>query len=195
MMTIVSLCAALLAGCDGEGRTEDTLPPEDTTTSTTVLSYEVPAFIDAAYVARVMQALDHVYGDAVRHLAKTRKVDEDFLKPLVAIHNPRIFGLEQDLWVKTRAQGFEGLGARPADPETRIDQLVRADAECVLIQGDRSFAPLFTDDDPTNHDRYVALSPLKPDRNPDRLNPTPWAINFSGQRPDGSAPSDVCDPQ
>lgn len=196
MMTIVSLCAALLvAGCDGEGGTEDTLPPEETTTSTTAVSYDVPDVIDVAYVSRVMQALDHVYGDAVRHLARTRRVDEEFLKPLVAIHNPRIFGLVQDLWVKSQARDFGNLRAEPGDPVTRIDKLLRADRECVLVEGDRDVSGLFTRDDPTNHDRYVALTPLRPDRNPDGANPTPWTINFVGQQSDGSVPSDACSPQ
>lgn len=197
MMTIVSLClvVAWASACDGgAGGTEDTLPPEESTT-TTVASYAVPDVIDAAYVGRVMQALDHVYGDAVRHLAQTRRVDEEFLKPLVAIHNPRIFGLVQDLWVKTQAHNFPFLSAAPADPLTRMDRLIRADRDCVLLEGDRDVTPLFTQEDATNHDRYVALVPLRPERNPDRINPTPWVINFVGQQSDGSAPPDACVPQ
>ena len=195
MMTMVSLCmaAVLLAGCDGNGgRTEDTLPPEETTTSSTAVSYEVPAVIDAAYVSRVMAALDHVYGDAVRHLAKTRHVDEEFLKPLVAIHNPRLFALVQDLWVKLEARDFAGLRTDPGDPVTRVDKLLRADRDCILIEGDRDFSPLHTSDDSTNHHPFVALTPLQPDRNPARTNPTPWTINFYGSRPEGGLPDDAC---
>ena len=188
---IVSL--ALLAGGCRHGRGDDSLPPTPTvTTATTAPSFDVPAVIDAAYVGRVMAALDHVYGDGVRHLAQSRTVDEEFLKHLVAIYNPRIYGLAQDLWVKLQARGFAGLAAAPGDPTTRIDTLLRADRECVLIQGDRNLTPLHTTDDPTNHDRFVALTPERPDRNPDNLNPTPWTINFSGQQTDGSAPVDAC---
>ncbi|MDQ1439229.1 MAG: hypothetical protein QOK43_2858 [Acidimicrobiaceae bacterium] len=198
VVLIVSLLSLVLggAGCDrrggGDGRDRDTLPPPPKTTSTTAPSFDVPAVIDAAYVGRVMQALDHVYGDGVRHLAVSRSVDEEFLKHLLAIHNPRIFQLAQDLWVKIQARGFEGLAATPADPVTRVDKLLRADRDCILIEGDRNLSPLHAQDDPTNHDRYVALSPLRPDRNPVALNQTPWAINFSGQRTDGSVPEDAC---
>ena len=197
MLPIVSLCCLALAACprgaaDGS---DDTLPPPPTVTTTTTPNYDVPAEIDAAYVERVMKALDHVYGDAVRHLAQSRTVDEEFLKPMVAIHNPRFFGLTQDLWVKTQAQDFAGLKLDPGDPVTRIEKLVASDRNCLLIEGDRDFSPLFTSDDPTNHDRFVALTPLAANRNPGRVNPTPWTINFSGQRDDGSAPDDVCTPQ
>jgi hypothetical protein len=166
-----------------------------TTTSTTAVSYEVPAVIDEAYVARVMQALDHVYGDAVRHLSQTRVVDESFLKYLVAIHNPRIYGLAQDLWVKIQARQFVGLRSDPGDPVTRIDDLLRADRDCILIQGDQSLGALFSTDDPTNHHPYVALTPLSGGRNPDALNPTPWTVNFAGSGSNGSAPADACNPQ
>jgi hypothetical protein len=197
MMTIVSLVGLVVLaapGCRGDGGrgADDTLPPPPSTTSTTALSYDVPAVIDEAYVTRVMQALDHVYGDAVRLLATTRQVNEDFLRYLVAIHNPRIYGLVQDLWVKTQAQGFDGLAAAPADPRTRIDKLLRADRDCVLVEGDRDFTPLHRRDDPTNHSPFVALTPLRGERNPGNLNPTPWTINFYGDRPDGSLPEDAC---
>jgi hypothetical protein len=192
-MTMVFLLV-LLAGCDGDGRTDDTLPPEETTTSTTAVSYAVPDVIDAAYVGRVIQALDHVYGDAVRHLAKTRRVDEEFLKPLVAIHNPRIFGLVQDLWVKLQAKEFEGLRSEPGDPVTRIDKLLRADRECVLIEGDQDLTPFFDTDDPTNHHPYIGLTPIQAGRNPGNLNPTPWTVNFAGSS-GGQLPGDACTPQ
>lgn len=192
MLLIVSLLVAAAACQDGGASTEDTLPPPVATPPTTAVSYDVPETIDVAYAQRVMLALDHVYGEAVRHLAQSRRVDEDFLRPLVAIHNPRIFQLVQDLWVKIQARDFAGLRAHPGDPVTRIDKLLRADRQCILIEGDRDFSGLHSADDPTNHDRYVALTPLAPDRNPSGINPTPWTINFSGQRPDRSLPSDVC---
>jgi hypothetical protein len=165
------------------------------TTATTAVSYAVPAVIDVAYVTKVMAALDHVYGEAVRHLAQSRRVDDEFLKYLVAIHNPRIFQLVEDLWVKIQARNFAGLAASPSDPVTRVDKLLRADRACVLFEGDRNFTPLYVADDPTNHHQYVALTPLPPDRNPGRLNPTPWTANFYGSRPDGSLPGDACDVQ
>lgn len=195
-LLIVSLLAVTVGACRSS-RGDDSLPPPVTSSSTTstTVSYAVPAVIDVAYVGRVMQALDHVYGDAVRHLAQSRSVDEQFLKYLVATHNPRIFGLAQDLWVKIQARDFAGLRDAPGDPVTRIDNLLRADRDCILIQGDRDFTPIYVGDDPNNHHRFVALTPLRADRNPDAMNPTPWTANFYGQRPDGSLPGDACDVQ
>jgi hypothetical protein len=194
-LLVVGALGLGLAACQDGGASgaDDTLPsPPTSSTTAAPPSYDVPAVIDAAYVARVMQALDHVYGNGVRHLAQVRTVDEEFLKHLVAIHNPRIYNLVQDLWVKTQAQGFAGLRADPGDPVTRVDKLLRADRECVLIEGDRNLSPLHTADDLTNHHRFVALAPLRADRNPGGLNPTPWAINFSGEAAADTPPEDVC---
>jgi hypothetical protein len=194
---VAGLVVVAAGGCFGRtgGRTDDTLPPPVPTTTTTAVSYAVPAVIDQAYVAKVMAALDHVYGEAVRHLAQTRRIDDQFLKYLVAIHNPRMFGVVEGIWAETQARGFAKLAMGPGDPQTRIDKLVRVDTGCIVIAGDRNFAPLHTEDDPTNHQPFVALTPLRADRNPDRLNPTPWTINFYGSRPDGSLPNDACDAQ
>ena len=196
-LLIVSLLAAVAVGCEKKGG-DDTLPPpvstSSSTTSTTV-SYAVPEVIDAAYVARVMQALDHVYGDAVRHLAQTRRVDEEFLKYLVAIYNPRIFKLTQDAWVKLQAQDFPGLLPAPGDPTLTLTSITRPTPECVVVDGDHSLSPLFDHDDPTNHHRFIALVRLDPHRNPSALNPTPWAINFDGQGSGGTRPEDICVPQ
>jgi hypothetical protein len=188
---VLCAAAASLAACR-PNRSDQPLPPPVVTTPTTAPSYAIPAVIDADYVARVMQALDHIYGSAIRHLAQTRSIDETFLRHLVATHNPRIFALVQDLWVRIQAKDFAGLAPTPADPRTRIDTLLRADRDCILLQGDRDLSPLHASDDPTNHQPFVALTPLRSDRNPERLNPTPWAINFSGQATDGSLPEDTC---
>ena len=194
-MTMVSLCmaAVLLAGCDGNGgRTEGTLPPEETTTSSTAVSYEVPAVIDAAYVSRVMAALDHVYGDAVRHLAKTRHADEEFLKYLVAIYTDRFFRLAQDAWVKDEARGFPRLASSPGDPVTTVQDLVRADPGCVVFAAGRDFAPTTSGPPDPTPQRYVGLVPIPPGRDAGRLNPTPWAMSYDGFTSTGSVPEDPC---
>jgi hypothetical protein len=194
---LAALVAVVAGGCFGRagGRADDTLPPPVATTTTTAVSYAVPAVIDQAYVAKVMAALDHVYGDAVRHLAQTRRIDDQFLKSLVAIHNPRIFQLAEDLWVRIQARGFAGLAATPGDPVTRIDKLLRADRQCILLQGDEDLTPLFERDDATNHHKFVALTPIRADRNPDAINKTPWTVNLSGQATDGTLPEDACTAQ
>src|SRR5919109_5443591 len=112
------LAVALLGGCSG-GRDDDTLPQPATTSSTTA-DYSVPETIDVAYVDRVMAALDHVYGDAIRTLATERTITEEFLDRLAAIYTPSEFDTAQDAWVTDVASGLKGLRDQPGDPTTTV---------------------------------------------------------------------------
>lgn len=184
------LAVALLGGCSG-GRDDDTLPPPAATSSTTV-DDSVPEVIDAAYVERVMAALDHVYGDAIRTLATERTITEDFLSRLAAIYTPSEFALAQDLWVKDLANGLRGLLTDPADPDTTIDRLLRSDRDCVVAAVTRRFAPTRDHADPITPQRFIGLIP-KPESQPNgSINPTPWVISFDGFKDDGSEPSTPC---
>jgi hypothetical protein len=197
-LLIVSLLVCLAAAScrgGGHGSAADTLPPAVGSTTTTAVSYAVPPVIDQAYVAKVMAALDHVYGEAVRHLAQTRQIDAQFLKYLVAIYTPHQFDLAEESWAKDAANGFPGLLATPGDPVTLVQRVLQADRNCVLASVTRTFQP--TRSQPVNitPQRYVGLIPAPPNRDLDDLNPTPWAMAFDGfiADPAGAVPETPCD--
>jgi len=176
----------LLGGCSG-GRDEDGLPPRPTTSTT--VDYSVPAVIDVAYVEKVMAALDHVYGDAIRILAKERQITKPFLEHLVAIYTPSEFDLAQEVWVKDVASGLRGLRSDPGDPDTTVLELLRAERACVLIKVSRSFAAAREHPDVETPQRFIALVTRQRSA---ELNPTPWLISYDGFEPDGRVPSDPC---
>ena len=197
--------ALFLAACNGGSGSsaDETLPPADTTsssttspsTTSTTISYAIPATIDAAYVEKVMKALDHVYGDAIRVMARDRSLNEAFLKPLVAIYSPRQFRLVQDLWVRDLREGLKGLLAVPGDPTTRVQRVLRADANCVLVAVERDFGPTHDRPDEASPQEYIGLIPKSPGLDPTSLNPTPWIISFDGyiSEPAGAIPETPCD--
>jgi hypothetical protein len=184
------LAVVLLGGCSGGRDDDDTLPPP--ASSTTTVDYSVPAVIDAAYVEKVMEALDHVYGDAIRILARERQITKEFLEHLASIYGDRFFRLAQDAWVKDAAEGLVGLPARPGDPETTIQQLVRADSNCIVASVVRDFAPTRSTPQEKTPQRFIGLVPLPGDRDGAQINPTPWLMAYDGFTPDGSAPPDPC---
>ena len=181
------LAVALLGGCSG-GRDDDTLPPP--ATSSTTVDYSVPDVIDVAYVEKVMAALDHVYGDAIRILAKERQITKEFLEHLAAIYTPSEFELTQDVWVKDLASGLQGLRAQPGDPKTTIAEVLRAETECVVAKVERSFEETREHADATTPQRFLALVPRT--QTGRALNPTPWLISYDGFEQDGSVPSEPC---
>jgi hypothetical protein len=70
--------SVLLAGCGGKTDDVARFDPmaqtsDATTTSTTVDPYAVPAVIDAAYVERVLNALDKVRADVRNHIMDTKQ--------------------------------------------------------------------------------------------------------------------------
>jgi hypothetical protein len=184
------LAVALLGGCSG-GRDDDTLPPPATTSSTTA-DYSVPEVIDVAYVERVMAALDHVYGDAIRTLSTERTINEEFLNRLKAIYTRQQFAFWQDVWVKDAAEGLHGLRSEPGDPKTLFRELVIATPTCVLARVDRDFSSVNEQPDRPTPQEFIALVPAVSQQ---EFNPTPWIISFDGyvSSPEGAQPEAPCD--
>jgi hypothetical protein len=184
--------AVLLAACNGGGHTRDTLPPTSSSTTATTVDYSIPAVIDAPYVTKVMQALDHILGDDIRLIAQRRTVDVEFLGRLRAIYGDRELRNLQDLWTKAAADGLRTLAPIPGDPKTTVQSLLRADATCVVLAVDRDFSPTQTTPRSQTPQRYIGLVPKPAGRDPSGINPTPWIMSFDGFITDGSAPREPC---
>lgn len=185
------LAVALLGACSGGRDHDETLPPPASTS--TAPDYSVPAVIDIAYVEKVMEALDHVYGDAIRILAKERQITKEFLEHLAAIYGDRFFRLAQDAWVREVAGGLETLAQSPRDPETTVRELIRADAACAVASVQRDFGPTRVLSPKPTPQRFIGLIPLDPTRDPRKLNPTPWMLAYDGFTDEGQPPPDPCD--
>lgn len=191
---VLALAASLVAGaCGGSGSSRTTDPKvshgSSTTTSTTI-SYAVPATIDVAYVNKVMAALDHVYGDAIRHLAQTKTVDPRFFDYLGALYSPTELKFQQSSWSREQQQpGFGRLLDVPADPRTTVTRLIQVSSSCLFIAVDRDFGPIYKEPVQKLSNRYIALTPAT---TPVALNPTGWKMNYDGNERDGSQPSGAC---
>ena len=198
IVVIVSVLGAGACRNSGGEEATNTVPtaPPDTTT-TTALGYAVPETIDVAYVERVMAALDHLEGEAVRRAAAMRQLDQEFYEYFLAMYNPKYFELATQAWEEIADSGFESLAPQPKDPETTVQRLISARRECIFFAAKRDSSPMFTTPDPPRPQRYVALVPLTPARDPDGRNPTPWIINFDGRYESGREPTpeEVCPPR
>lgn len=182
------LAVVLLGGCSG-GRGDDTLLPP--ASSSTTADYSVPTVIDAAYVEKVMEALDHVYGDAIRILARERQITKEFLEHLAAIYTPNQFEFTQRIWVRDVASGLKGLRRNPGDPATQVQELLRADATCIVVRVNRDFSQTNEQVDQVTPQEYVALVPAP---STSSLNPTPLILSFDGfvATPEGAPPEQPC---
>ena len=190
---VVVAVGLFLGACGGgSSHTNDTLPPDtSSTTTTTTVSYDVPATIDAAYVTKVMQALDHVYGDAIRALKKSGKPDADFQARMAAIYDQHYYELTLELWGKGVAAGLTDIADPPGDPKTTVTKLIQGDSQCVVAAVDRDYQPLHNVPSRSQTGHFIALVPAPASR---RLafNPTPWMLRYDGFRSDGSVPPSPC---
>jgi hypothetical protein len=186
-----------LSACSGGGhqRTADKDPTTSAapTTSTTV-SYAVPATIDAPYVEKVMGALDHLYGNSVRRLVSDRALSDTFLKELLALYSKTPFEGYQVVWRKSLSEGLKTISPTPGDPTTRVLGLVQASPNCVVARVNRDLSPTLAQPQNPSPQRYVALIPRDPARDPLGANPTPWTMSFDGYTKDGSVPEGPCEP-
>lgn len=190
----VVLAALALASCRDGGAQEPrttvpTAPTTASTTSTTLASYEVPAVIDQAYIESVMAALDHVYGETARHIARERAADAQFAEYLVATFGGESFSLKQRLWGQVLNDDFRLLRTDPGDAKTTVERILVVDSGCILFQAGRDFFRIFNEPDPAGPPRFVGLVPLPPGRDVRHVNPTPWLITFDGRRSDGVDPT------
>ena len=109
-MTAVLVGVLAVVGCSDSG--DDAIAParrprcatsRATTTTTVVPVDQVPAVIDVAYVQRVIDALDHVMGDAVRALVAAKVPDREFYERLRAVYlDPEFERVQADLRAKRR---------------------------------------------------------------------------------------------
>ncbi|PZR77432.1 MAG: hypothetical protein DLM65_15705, partial [Candidatus Aeolococcus gillhamiae] len=99
---------------------EPTVPtlPEITTTTN---PYAVPATIDAAYVNRVLEALDAALGDVYRLVIRTRDVSPEVIDRLNAIYlNRDDVNLELQAIQRGMREGFTGFKDPVGNPKSTV---------------------------------------------------------------------------
>ena len=186
--------AALLAGCDGgSGKgPESTLPPPPPSTTTTTIDVtKVPATIDVAYVQAVMNSLDKVTGDAVRVFVAQRGPNKEWYETFRAVFDDPAFSEIESDFGRYAANGLRPLRPLPENPTTTVQRILDSSANCIVVEVDRSYGPIFTTP-PGNPRGFVQLRQLKPERDPTKRNPTSWAIVASVNAEGATIPTDPC---
>lgn len=180
VLVVVALVSCRNGGADEPRTTVPTAPTSAATTATTAVSYDVPATIDVPYIEKVMTALDHVEGEAVRRVKGQGSLDEDFVRTLAAIYHSEAADLTQQGWLEVAGGDFQALASPPGDPKTTVQRIISASPSCMFVAAERDFSAMFGTPDPPGSQRYIALVPVPGERNPGGLNPTPWAMSFDG---------------
>ena len=190
----MALLATLAAACAGRsgGDTDATLPPEPSTTTTTIDVSKVPAVIDVPYVQAVMDALDKVTGDMVRVLVANKVPNAEFAALLQAIYDEPEFSTQQSEYGNYAARDLEPLRPNPGNPTSRVARVVDSSPNCIVAEIDHDYGPIFTEPAPDPVGGFIQLRLKSPARDPIGRNPTPWAIVADIDAQGARIPGDPC---
>jgi hypothetical protein len=165
-----------------------TAPAQTTTTN----PYAVPAVIDAAYVNRVLAALDAADGDITRMALNHQASLDELTNRLKAIYDDPGVSLEVDLLTQDAARNFPGVLPNPGNQRTLVSDLISAGPSCIFAHVSRDYSQVVESPDPQLTDQWVGLVPLDQTRDPNHRNTTGWLYVYSGFEPDRSIPKNPC---
>ena len=153
--------------------------------------FAVPPVIDAAYVNRVLAALENVVGDAARVVLNARALTEDAVDRLRAVYFEPEFSEQLALLRDAVGRGLTGLRQDPGNRIATVSRIISASPSCIFIAADIDDSPLSARP-VSKRSEYYVLKQRDPARDPRRYNQTPWAIPYEGFNPDGSEPVNPC---
>lgn len=189
-VALLPMCAAL-AACGGSAAARQTQATVPDTTIPPINSYAVPPHITAAYVQRVLNALDKVDGDATRLIVANRSLIPAAIYRLKAIDSDPWFTEVSDTWADQLAQGLKGYRLHPGEKKEIVEQVISATPVCVFAKVLTDYSQVSTK---VQHPQtnYLQLIPLPVGRDSYHYNVTPWLINVEGYNSQGLVPGDPC---
>jgi hypothetical protein len=152
-------------------------------------TYRAPAAIDEAYVERVLNALYHVEGDAVRLMIDARGMSPEAERLLRSLYTQESVQPVLDSYRSEAAAGFPTARSPLGDVTIDVDRLFTATPSCIFASGRRDFSRANTVQVDPNLVDFVWLVPAEPGQT---ANPTPWRIQRQTYRTDGLEERDQC---
>ena len=152
-----------------------------------------PADIDDAYVQRVLDVMDELYGAAFHALYydDAQFGDEAFVGPLQAAYTDPAFGSMVQVFDLDRQEGFPNVQAEPAIRRRYVSEILFASASCIdlLLASDFSDVTESLPEDNMQPLGFTTLVRAFALDDSDDLNPTPWQISndtlLDGTEPEG----------
>lgn len=191
-MLLALVVSALLTSCNGRSRSEDTLPPAPSTTTTTIDVSKVPPTIDVPYVQAVMDALDQRTGDMVRVLVANKLPNAEFYALMRALYDDPQFSVEQSDYGNYAARGLGPLSPTPQNPTTIIKRIIDASSNCIVADLNHDYGPIFREPVAEDEGGFIQLRLKRSEHDPLQKNPTPWAIIADIDVKGARIPEDPC---
>lgn len=183
---VAAACVLVAGGCTHHAASSadpptSTTVPASSTTPTSIDVTKVPPVIDLGYVTEVMKAINHIEGDAARHLLVAKQVDATVKRDLASIFAEDRYNAAIAAFNTNVQSGVDSIFANPpGDPVTTVTSIYSMSGRCVVAAAETDFSPIFKSPAKPLPNAVVQLTQKAPGTDPDHLNPTPWVVEVDG---------------
>jgi hypothetical protein len=185
----------LLAGACGNGTASAgpgaTIPQAASTSTTSADPYAIPSPITAAYVQRVLDAIEAINNQATLVMLQTRSFTPEVASLFRSVSTAQEFHDQMQILLAQLDQGLPNYRRQPGAVRDTVARLVFASDSCIFVGADRDFSTLLSTA-PQRHQFYFALRRTQSGDDPTHINPTNWVVAFLGHNSDESQPEDTC---
>jgi hypothetical protein len=178
-LALGGLLILLVPACSSSSHAAD--PPH---ASTTVPAdpYAVPPVISVAYVNSVLEALNHVYGNAERIEKQNSAVTTSVITDLRSIYVEPQLDAEIQIFHQALGGSLSQIRQDPGDRVFDVSALRSQSPRCIAATAEASYAGV----DVSSSSAQVVSIVLRANTVSSQgksLNPTPWMISYEEQRP------------
>jgi hypothetical protein len=191
MVLLLPLLAAACGGEKGSLGPGATVPHAASTSTTSSDPYAIPSPITAAYVQRVLDALEAINPQMGAIVVTQRNLSPEAARLLRSTSTADDFATQTQILLAQLAKGLPGYLNPPGAVRDTIENLVYASNSCIFVAANRDYSALLSPP-PALHLYYFVLRRAQPQDDPTHVNPTGWVEAFLGHNSDNSQPEDTC---
>jgi hypothetical protein len=174
----LAVMAVVLSAC-GSSTGAISRPPDpqpaDSTPITAADPYAIPATIDAAYINRVMKALEDVRGQVRRDVYKSQSFSQVDYNKLDDIYDGEELSAQRKSYSDASEVSHPEAKSNPGDEIYTVSKIRAARSDCIAFEAIDDTNAVDTTPEPPIGPKIVVLWPEKAAYG---FNPTPWKIEM-----------------
>ncbi len=190
-LAIVPVLAAACGGSTASAGPGATVPQAASTSTTSADPYAIPSPITAAYVQRVLDALEAINNQGTIVMVQKRSLTPEAARLFRSVSTADEFGAQTQILLDQLDQGLPNYRPDPGPVRDTVVRLVFASESCIFVGANRDYSALLNSVPPPHH-FYFALRRAQPQDDPTHLNTTNWVVAFLGHNSDESQPENTC---